>query len=371
MDTILSDVPVIDTHIHIRGYHDLRKTMAICADITEKCNLEAWSVLALTAWDPDSVAQNVLCITEKALYKEAYAFAGIDHFLTDIDKSAEGRLAQLKEFWEMGFDGIKLIETKPSSRKVMEAGLQDASYDLFFNYLEETKIPIVWHVADPEENWDEEACCDYAKEHGWFYGDGTFLSKEETYQEAIQVLDKHPDLCVTFAHLFFLSKDLERAKAMLDKYPNIYFDVTPGLEMYYNFDEAYDEWRQFFIDYKDRIILGTDNGWGDEPTPEEKVESGCFNISMLRAYFGGDQPVKAWNGSYLKGMNLPKDVLHAIFHENYRKTLKSQESRPVNFAKAIQYAETMAEQIKDRTDICEDAKIQLTGLIELLKETSK
>lgn len=361
------DIAMIDTHIHIRGYHNLKDTLAIAEEISKRSGLKAWNVLALTAWDADSVGQNVLCIACKALYPEAYAYAGIDHFYDGIDKTAAGRKQQIKEFIAMGFDGIKLIESKPSSRKFLQEGLDGGEYEELFDYLEEEQIPIVWHVADPEENWDEEACGEYAKEHGWYYGDGTFLLKEELYEEVFRVLDKHPKLNVTFAHMFFLSKDVERARKILDKWQNIKFDLTPGLEMYYNFDENYQEWKKFFLDYQDRIIFGTDNGWGDEASPEEKIKDGCRNLTMLKEYFATPNEVRVWNGKMLKGMDLPETVLDKIFCLNFEKAIGG-EKKPIAVEKVMEYGNNILMKIENRNDIKGETKEQLKELLHLLKE---
>lgn len=366
-----NEISVIDTHIHIRGYWDIERTLGVSQQIAKYSHLDACNVLALTAWDSDSVAQNVLCMACKALYPKTYAYGGFDYFYDGIDASEKGRLEHLKNLLEMGFDGIKLIETKPSSRKKIGIGLNDSSYSLCFSYLEKEQLPVIWHVADPEENWVESKCDPYAKELGWYYGDSTFLTKEEIYAETLEVLDSYPQLQVTFAHMFFLSGDVERAKKILDTYPNVKFDLTPGREMYYNFDENYEAWREFFLQYKDRLIFGTDNGWGDEPTPEEKIEEGCNNIEMLKEYFSSKEQVMLWDQTYVNGMNLPREVLECILSHNFRKICKNEGSKPIKIDKVIEYARKILVQIQSKEEIRLEVKEQLSELIELLSNQGK
>lgn len=362
----MENIPVIDSHIHIRGYHDLKNTLAVAQNISEKCSLAGVNVLALSAWDADSAGQNVLCMACKALYPETYAYANFDYFYEGVDKTAMGRLEQLKAFMAMGFDGVKLIETKPSSRKFVGIGLDDESYELCFDYMEKEQIPIIWHVADPEENWDAELCGEYAKEHGWYYGDGTFLSKEELYQETFRVLDRHPGLKVTFAHMLFLTKDIRRAAEVMEKYPNVRLDITPGCELYFNFDADYEGWRNFLLRYQDRIVFGTDNGWGDEPSPAEKVESGSKIIRMLKEYFSTENIVEAWDGKEIKGMNLPKEALERIFAGNFMELQKGKKSKPINLAQAVSYGKNVLERTKGESAIGNDARKQLEELVEML-----
>jgi hypothetical protein len=40
----------------------------------------------------------------------------------------------------------------------------------------------------------------------------------------------------------------------------VFFDLTPGAEMYFNFSSRLGEVRDFFLRYQDRLIYGTDIG---------------------------------------------------------------------------------------------------------------
>lgn len=356
---------LFDSHTHIRGYHDLRETLGVQARIAEERGLAGWGFMSLTGWDPDSAAQNVLCLAGKALYPQCRIYAGLDHFYEGIDKSPEGRLSQLKEFLAMGFDGLKLIESKPSSRRQIPEGLNGPSYEAMFAWLEEHQIPVTWHVADPEENWDEALCGDYAKEHGWFYGDGNHLSLQEIYEEVFQVLERHPRLNVTFAHMFFLSKDLKEADRVMNRYPNVKFDFTPGREMYYNFEKNYDGWRDFFLRRGDRLIFGTDNGWGDEPTPDEKVADGCNNVDLVTRYLSSKGEVGMWDGTTLRGMDLPEETLSRIVGGNF--LALSPSSAKLDLNKALAYARMIWEKVQNDPAIRAEAKTQLKELVELLE----
>jgi len=126
--------------------------------------------------------------------------------------------------------------------------------------LEALSMPVVWHVADPEEFWDEEKCPAWVKQSGWFYGDGTYPLKEALYSEVETVVSRHPNLKVILAHFFFLSADLPRAARFLDAHSNVCFDLTPGSEMFFNFMRDSNASREFFLKYQQRLIFGTDSG---------------------------------------------------------------------------------------------------------------
>ncbi len=42
---------------------------------------------------------------------------------------------------------------------------------------------------------------------------------------------------------------------MLDCYPNLFFDITPGWEMFENFAKDREYWRSFFSEYSHKIPL--------------------------------------------------------------------------------------------------------------------
>ena len=126
--------------------------------------------------------------------------------------------------------------------------------------LEETQTPVVFHINDPEEFWDKDKAPAWAFERDWFYGDGTYINNEAQYTEITNVLERHPNLKLIFAHFLFFSAQLPRLAEWLDRFPNLHVDLTPGIEMYHNFTENSQATRDFFIKYQDRIIFGTDIG---------------------------------------------------------------------------------------------------------------
>lgn len=166
--------------------------------------------------------------------------------------------AQAQTALAAGADGIKMLEGKPDVRKGVGLPLDSSEYDEFYSFLEDGGVPLLLHVADPEEFWDRDKAPAFAFKHGWFWGDGTYPSKETLYQEVEGMLRKHPRLNITLAHFFFLSADVARAEDFLSRHPNVSFDITPGVEMYFNFARRREEWREFFVRNFARIIYGSD-----------------------------------------------------------------------------------------------------------------
>jgi predicted TIM-barrel fold metal-dependent hydrolase len=243
----------------------------------------------------------------------------------------------------MGFDGLKVIEGKPSVRKEIGRSFLGPEFAGAFAYLEAHNIPILWHIADPEESWDREKCSEYAIEAGWCYDSPEYLSKEATIAEALQILDRYPKLNVTFAHFMFTSFNIKYAEWMMEEYPNICFDITPGIEMYMGFDSSREQWKDFFIQYQDRIIFGTDNGWGNG-SPKEKIDFAIKNISFINNFLCSENVGSGYNNVPVQGFGLPGPVTKKILRENFINK-KTPAPRPLNKAHIMPYAEDMLEKV--------------------------
>ena len=268
----------------------------------------------------------------KAQYPDkVYVFGGMDisPLFMMPDNCGEVFAQYVDVLAAMGADGIKMIEGKAQIRKQLPIPDFDSPiYAPFWEKMAETQMPLIFHVNDPEEFWDCEKVPDWAREMGWFYGDGTYVNNEDQYQQVLNVMDRHPDLNVTFAHFFFLSAQLERLASYLDKYPNMHVDMTPGIEMYHNFALSPQEVHDFFIKYQDRILYGTDIGaralLHDREGGIEREES-MARIEVIRGFLEKDGPFTLSHEGFLfggqeavfHGINLPDEILDKIYFRNF------------------------------------------------------
>ena len=233
---------------------------------------------------------------------------------------------QVKELLDMGFDGIKILESKPDSRKMLGAALDSELYEAMFKYLEEQAVPVLWHVADPPEFWDITKAPDFAVKYGWTY-DESFLSWEESIGEVLHVLERHPRLRAILAHFFFHSHDVQRAQQVMDSFPAVYFDLTPGIEMYVNFSSDVQAWREFFIKNSHRLMFGTD---ADEACADimcETEKDPAITVRHMRRFLETDDEFAFW-GRSVKGLKLPGEVLDRIYYKNFAELLP--ERKPVD-----------------------------------------
>ena len=240
----------------------------------------------------------------------------------------------------LGCDGLKLIEGKPSMRKMLPVpGFDDPVWEPLWAWAEETGLPILWHVNDPETCWQPEKAPRHIRMAGELY-DESYVNNEAQYQEIFHILERHPNIKITFAHLFFMSAQLPRLAAMLDKYPNVMVDITPGLEIYVNLSQKTEEAKAFFEKYGDRIIYGSDIGarcvMGDGSAPFREEEA-LGRMELIDGLFDGKtHRLMREDGRYLintedfiqQGFDLEERILQGIYGGNFRRFVGG-DPRPV------------------------------------------
>jgi hypothetical protein len=275
-----------------------------------------------------------------------YVFAGLNH----AQKLSGGRVKtpslaeQVEGFVEMGCDGIKMIEGKPTSRQRLDVPVTDPYYADYWARVEELGVPIVWHVNDPEEFWDPARIPGWAKERNWGYGPGD-VQKEQLYAEVDGVLARHPRLRVIFAHFYFLSADLARAARFFDEHPTVQFDLAPGIEMLYNLSEDPEASRAFFVKYADRIVFGTDLA-SRQTVEEGRIRAGLVfrwleSKDTFRVPEEADFLLGPPEDGVIRGMSLPDDVLTKIYSGNLCQ-LVGPKPRALNVGRAIEECERLA-----------------------------
>lgn len=308
---------IIDSHVHLCSPDSVANLLKIAESIG------AVKIGLASIADRDNVNDNPLFYWTKWKNPDKFfAFAALDHSADRVGGKIEipSFLEQAKRALAIGADGIKLLETKPDRRKWIDIPIDSAEYEPMFAYLESSAVPLIWHVADPEEFWDPDTTPGWAKEHNWGYDD-TFIQKEQLYAEVENVMQRHPNLKVIFAHFYFLTADLPRASAFLDRYKNVCFDLAPGIEMLYNLSRDPVTSREFFIKYKDRIVYGTDID-ADQPIPEAGHRAGIVmkwleSSDEFRVPEGADFLLGPPEDGIIRGMSLPEDVLNAIYVGNF------------------------------------------------------
>jgi hypothetical protein len=333
------ECPLIDCHIH----YPHPAVMAGLIEICNKLGINRFNVVC-------TPHQERLSLVPDALHLKAnhpgrvYVFGGLDVSAYFMAPEAVGDLfsGYIDLLLGAGCDGIKMIEGKPDMRKMLPIPAFDSeSFAPYWEKLAQIQLPVVFHVNDPEEFWDKESVPGWVLERGWFYGDGSYINNEDQYTQVFNVLARHPTLKVIFAHFFFMSAQQERLGDLLDQFPNMYVDLTPGIEMYHNFSARLEATRDFFIKYQDRIMFGTDIGAKALLiSPEEGVEyaDSHSRVSLVRNFLESEGEFKLEaGGGFLfgdpdtpfRGLDLPEPILDKVYYKNFEKAV-GLTPRPLN-----------------------------------------
>ncbi|RJS91112.1 hypothetical protein CW705_04325 [Candidatus Bathyarchaeota archaeon] len=325
-----ADLPVVDGHIHF-GEFGAGKVQLTAEKIEEMGNF------IVEVMREGNLSQAYITGRNAGLYLKA-KYPGMFYAGGYVPWSGETESLKVSD-WneyidsliEMGFDGIGEMGNKPALRKVHKP-IDGDYYKGFWEACEERGFPVLCHVADPEEFWDESRAPEWAKSRGWVYYLDDYPTKEELYAEMENVLEAHPNLKVVLCHFYFISGDLERAERFLNRYENANLDLTLGIELMYNISRRRDDWREFFIKFQDRIFFGTDIAtW-------QTVPEALARIWLIRNFLESDEEfftpdtadmlLTRYKEPFI-GLKLPEGVLRKIYCENFKR-LWGEEPKPLN-----------------------------------------
>lgn len=332
---------IVDAHVHMRNTATKEPLLSIC----KATGIGRMALVSIQ--NPEAGTGLPQSLYMKSRHPACfYVFAGLNHaeWLSGGKVAAPGLPEQVDAIIRMGCDGIKMIEGKPSSRQRMNVPVTDPYFSEYWGRVEELGLPIVWHVNDPEEFWDEQKIPDWARQRNWGYGP-TDVQKEELYAEVDEVLAKHFKLKVIFGHFYFLSADLRRAARFLDEHPTVHFDLAPGIELLHNISKDPEAGREFFLKYADRIVFGTDI------SSDMSMEQGLIRAGIVFRWLESDDtfgvPTEAdsllgpGEDGIIRGMCLPSDALAKIYRENFVR-LAGGEPRRLDLEACVQECERLA-----------------------------
>ena len=317
---------IIDTHMHIEAWDNDEYSFIDCFEgHREQSPLASLNICCLPTAQR-SFANNVMAGLYKIAHPNTFAHGAFDHVITPITENVpEGTdlVTQYRELMEIGFDGIKLIEGKPTSLKPLGNNLNHPALDRVYTEMERDGTHIVFHIKDPEHFWDISRVEPGHVEKGWFYGDGTYLSYEELEKQAYALFEAHPKLNVTLAHFFFYGECPEKLEALFEKYPNMCVDLTPGCEMYHSFEAHHDYYKDFFKRNSKRVMLGTDG------TFPWSTKSHVWCMDVLYRFIATTDARMAFDDAILTGINIDGIEKENILWRNFERRVGAK-PRPIN-----------------------------------------
>lgn len=239
--------------------------------------------------------------------------------LTGYDKPGFGpaTIAEIERCVKLGARGVGEIHDKGNGlpgTNLMH--IDDPRMDPILEKLADLKLPLNFHCGDPRWMYEPmDAHNDLLFESYFFRLDNR--SKDVPDLAGIvatldRALKKHPRTTIIACHFMNQTYDLDQLGKMLDKYPNLYADVSQR-ESYVAAIPRFA--KQFMEKYADRLLYGTDQG---------------YSLSMYRNTFHIwetlDEHFYAWDVSNtpwpLSGLGLSDATLKKFYRDNALRILK-------------------------------------------------
>jgi predicted TIM-barrel fold metal-dependent hydrolase len=236
---------------------------------------------------------------------------------SDFAQLSLGRLERLVEHGACGIKFWKDLGLTVGDGNGALLRVDDERLAPIFDKAAELKIPVVFHIGDPDAFFDpidrhNERYEELEAHPDWsFYG--LRLSKASLLEQRDRVIARHPKTTFVAAHLAESSEDLSHVATLLERHANLLVDISArtaeqGRQPYTA--------RAFMIKFADRILFGTDLA------PDVAMYRLHYRfLETADEYF--EYPSHAsrqgrWN---IYGLFLPADVLEKVYRANALKLL--------------------------------------------------
>jgi len=353
------DRTLIDSHIHFSNHDRLNELERYRRGIgAEKICVLSLPIKQRINFNPE------ILFAKARLGACCYGLASFDYgTLFDPQAHRAGRAGldlpdQVEGFRNLGFDGLKIFLGKPTFQRELGLKLTDPEVLGALKRAESLRLPALIHIADPLIFWSYKSVPGFIPP-GWEEaaksgeGSGGMPSYDELQSQALAVLRACPDLAVVFPHLLSMAHDLSRLSDILDRFPNAYLDLAPGLYFYYELDRQRTAAREFFAHFQERILFGTDGFWFPEwfsEFPYATVEDNLHRSSQLLRFLESedelDNPFVPSRRikTHVRGLGLGREILEKIFHKNFL-ALYSGASRKIDLPSCLEYLDGFVDRL--------------------------
>jgi len=200
-------------------------------------------------------------------------------------------------------------------------------------------MPVAIHTGDPEAFWlpvdsNNPRRAELEAHPGWALHDKGVPSFRALSDQLEARIARHPGTTFISVHFGNDAEHPDRVAAMLRKYQNLYIDTAARIpEMGRHSPELM---RDFFIEFQDRVLYGSDLGVGQEGTPLFLGSQGKdaptareyeLFFSASRRYFetsdaSFEHPTPIQGDWKISGIALPRQVLEKVYHHNAARVLR-------------------------------------------------
>jgi predicted TIM-barrel fold metal-dependent hydrolase len=300
--------PFIDVHNHQRA----GSAESVDRLVKEMDGLGMRIMVNLSGGYGDRLKAGVAAL--KGRYRDRFAvFASMD--FSGIDEPGYGAKAarQFEQDVRDGAQGLKIFKNLGmdlKDGKGRRIAVDDPRFDEVFAACARLKVPVLIHTGEPRALFDpmdkyNERWLELKLYPGRGRPPERYPRFDDLMAEQHRLFARHPKTTFITAHLGWYGNDLGRLGALLDKYPNVYTDISAVVE---ELGRQPRFARQWFERYQDRVMFGKDT-W-------RAAEYGTYFRILETAdeYFDHD---RKYHGTWkVYGLDLPDEVLRKLYYRN-------------------------------------------------------
>jgi predicted TIM-barrel fold metal-dependent hydrolase len=315
--------PVLDIHAHA---WDLDFDILEWVQRMDKANIEKTVVLTFeTGKNFDAIMK------QYAPFKQRFSlWCGFDYTGYDTDKNwTKNAISELRRCKDSGAEGVGELGDKglgeyySSPVTGMGMHINDERMDPLFNECGSLNMPVSVHVADPiwmympmdvhndgmmnAYNWRIEL------------NDG-MLDHAQLLHTLEDAVSKHPDTIFIACHVANCTHDLSIFGNMLDRYPNLYGDISSRLKEMCTVPRYT---KSFIEKYQDRLMFGSDVGYDTTKTMQYATDIYEISFRLLETadehIYQHDLFKYHWP---LYALNLEDNILEKLYRTNALKILR-------------------------------------------------
>ncbi len=319
-----AEITKIDAHIHLNTNDH---------SFPEQAKLDNFTLLSINTEVP---GYPTIPEQQDIIQNHKQQFSGKVNYLTTFETHTRAQsdwqnrvIRYLEKSFSGGATGVKVW--KNIGMDIRDANghfikIDDVLFDPIFNYLEQNNLTVCGHIGEPKNCWlpleemtvagDKAYFKDHPEYHMYLHPD--YPSYLDLVHSRDRLLEKHPSLKFVGAHLGSLEWSTDEIAKRLDKYSNLAVDLASRIDhLQYQSIADWQKVHDFFIQYQDRIIYGTDLQVDDTHNPAEFRKEAHSTWLADWKYFTSDEWMTTATENYkFRALRLPSEVIDKIYFKN-------------------------------------------------------
>jgi hypothetical protein len=240
---------------------------------------------------------------------------------------AEWQAEQILRAKEAGAAGLKVLKflglfLREKGKEGPLVKIDDPKFDPMWAACGEAGLPVFIHIADPDamfypiDRFNERY--ETLQNHpDWSFYGKDYPAKQDLLAQRNRVIERHARTIFVGLHVANHAENLDEVGGWLNRYPNLHSEIAARIS---ELGRQPRRARQFFEQFQDRIMFGTDGGAliGDGLYPP------YFRfLETLDEYFEYTPFAFANQGRWkIYGIGLPDEILKKVYHNNAARLLR-------------------------------------------------